>query len=1129
MQSSNWSEVLRSDLDKLSQLSQAPKKAETVTLKEGERRNVTILFLDIQGFTAMSEKLDPEDVQLIIDNCFKILSNEIEKHFGFIEKYEGDRLMALFGSRHASEQDNERAVRAALGMREKFREVNQILAERKIEIGMRIGVNSGLVVTGRIGKGRDQDFTVMGDAVNLASRLEAAAPVGEILISDEVRRTVGDVFLYQSLGEIEVKGKREPISVCCVKGINSEQAERWERSPFTKRIQYVPRIREDALLENALDLAGSREFGAVALSGPAGVGKSRLIYEFLRKLREQRKGDLNVIRATSPAHHRAPFSTFADLFGRLLSGPAFREIMSARPGQAESDRAINVIEYVAGEAEPDAKLQSLEPEALRVEIHLAIRSALERLVARAQEQGTAPLVIYMDDLQWADHASLEVLEFLGGNLERTLPILFIWAFRPEFRPGEKLREQFRVEEVSLNPLSRQESSTILRHVLGETDIGQADMELLVNRSGGNPFFLEELIQSLIDDQILVKREEKWVLTQPVDGGTLPDTLQRIIVSRIDKLDRQAKETLMAASVVGDPVPDRVLLEIGKMMNRAAAVKGQIQHLEDLGFLYGKSEGGLLGSQISFRHALVRDVVYSMILNHNKKILHELTGKALEIAHGDRAEEHAALLFHHFQKSSVTTKAVDYGFMALEKSVRQYAVAEGLETISLLRPWVTTVGDRSRLLEAEIRLHDFQGKRNEQLAAIEALKGLADAMSIPNFQERVALHEANYHVAVGEFRQAKDLAGGGLPCSPDEKGRDSRICMELLKAVGIACYSMGEYEEAYSFYSRGLAIAEKIKDRSVEGSLLNAMGLVHFNSSRPNEALRFYSRTFDIMSEIGDRRGLANALGNQGLVYWTLGSYSMALERSNRSHEIFREIGYRKGQAVTLGNIGVFHHKLGQYREALGCYEKAFALRKEIHDRAGEGYDLVNIGQAYTHLGDFSKALEHFEQGRAVAEEVGSGYLLAENLNCSAIVYRKLGEMDPQLLGRAREHAERALEVSRSHKLIPGQIKAMSNLARTIWLLGEREKGLQYSHEAVKLVESHEAGVEGSEEDAYVNHYHLLEETGQQEEALRYLSTLVTLIKTRAEKIKEEKFRKSFLEEVRQNRYALREWEKHQKP
>ena len=255
MLSSRWSEVLKSDLDKLTQWTALRRRPETVRLKEGERRMVTILFLDIQGFTAMSEKLDPEDVQLIVDHCFTILTGEVEKYHGYVDKYEGDRLMALFGFRQASELDCEQAVRAALGMREKFSEINRILAQRDISVGIRIGIHTGLVVTGRIGKGRDRDFTVLGDAVNLASRLENHAPPGEILVSEDVRRAAGEVFLFDSLGEIQVKGKSRPVSVFIVLGLNPERTERWERSPFTRRSAYVRRDIEDRVLERVeLDL-----------------------------------------------------------------------------------------------------------------------------------------------------------------------------------------------------------------------------------------------------------------------------------------------------------------------------------------------------------------------------------------------------------------------------------------------------------------------------------------------------------------------------------------------------------------------------------------------------------------------------------------------------------------------------------------------------------------------------------------------------------------------------------------------------------------------------------------------------------------------------------------------------------
>jgi tetratricopeptide (TPR) repeat protein len=281
-----------------------------------------------------------------------------------------------------------------------------------------------------------------------------------------------------------------------------------------------------------------------------------------------------------------------------------------------------------------------------------------------------------------------------------------------------------------------------------------------------------------------------------------------------------------------------------------------------------------------------------------------------------------------------------------------------------------------------------------------------------------------------------------------------------------------------------------------------------------------------MRQIGDRRGEGNTLGNRGLVHWTLGEYSKALAQLRQSHNIFQEIGFKKGQAVTLGNLGVAYQKFGQHAEALRCYEKALALRREIHDRAGEGHDIVNIGVTYRHLGDFEKAIQHLEVGKSVAREVGSAYLLAESLNCLGIVYRKMGETDFTYYARAQECAEEALSLAVDHKLIAGEIKALSNLGRVYWLQGEKAKGLQTSGRAMALLEGHGSGVEGSEEDAYVNHYTLLSEAGRGTEAREVLGTLVRLIRSRAEKIQEKEYRRSFLEDVRQNRFALEEWRTH---
>ncbi|MEA2063010.1 MAG: adenylate/guanylate cyclase domain-containing protein, partial [Gemmatimonadota bacterium] len=286
MTSDQWSQLLTTDMDKLF-VGREQKKKEKVQLKKGERRNVTVFFLDIKGFTALSEKLDPEEVTQIIDNVFKVLTAEIIRYGGMVDKYIGDCIMALFGAKKASEDDAERAIRAGLAMLERMEQVNTILVENDIKLGCRIGINTGLVVAGEVGGERQEDFTVMGDTVNTASRLETAAEVNTMLISENTRAQAGDIFDYQALEPIMVKGKEKPLDIFRVQGVLKDRVERWERDSLAKSRDYVGRKSEWDKLETYIAWAfpdsSAPGLKVAGLRADGGIGKSRMVYEFLRR------------------------------------------------------------------------------------------------------------------------------------------------------------------------------------------------------------------------------------------------------------------------------------------------------------------------------------------------------------------------------------------------------------------------------------------------------------------------------------------------------------------------------------------------------------------------------------------------------------------------------------------------------------------------------------------------------------------------------------------------------------------------------------------------------------------------------------------------------------------------------
>ncbi len=1117
----NWSESLRSDLDKLSALGSKKPESRKIELKEGERRVVTILFLDIQGFTAMSEKLDPEDVQLIIDQTFKILTNEIEKFHGFIDKYEGDRLMALFGSRHATEQDCEMALRAALGMQEKFLTINQILKEKNIQVGMRIGVNTGLVVTGRIGKGRDQDFTVMGDAVNLASRLESNAPINQIMIGEDVKKIVEGVFVFQNMGEIQVKGKSKPIQVYCVNAVSENRTQRWERSELSKKSKFVGRSNELRLLNECyLSASTSRGVSGVVIQAQAGTGKSRLIHEFLKS-----KNDHHLISASCLTSHLMPYMLLGDLFKPLFVSFDFESFL--KKDLATYERLMPVINYLCQKSVPDERMKSLDPAALNLEIHLALKLVIESLPTWVGSQKV--IVLWLDDVQWMDEASVEAFKFLFSNLNGKNPIMVIITSRPDVDVVKKMGMGAGTIELHLNPLGLDDCVEIIHNAFEKDLFLTQEKQILVDKSAGNPFYMEELIQSLIDEDIVVKEGDGWKKCKEVNLAHLPDSIHRIIVGRIDRLSSDDKLTLMAASVLFDPINSQIMNAIRKDLGLKSQDLQWADALEQLAFLQRESHDPIYTSW-TFRHSMIREVVYGMILNQNKRILHECVANALEKYFANQLEGKAKLLFHHYSNTSNVEKIKEYGKDTLKQLFFNHASNEGLLIIKTLQELVQSLNIQdeefiSILLQYEAKFHDFMGMREFQLNVIDKLKALKSTGNRPEQQVQYNALMANYYLSIGQFQKAIEqtmlvLDQSMLVQAPLD------VVIDLYRVAGIAKYSLGEFQKANDYYLKGLSMAQKKNDRYYEATFYNAMGLVKYQMGKSNEALDDYQKSLSIHQSLGHLRGQSNALGNQGLVYWGLGEYSKALMHLNASYKIFEEVGFKKGQAVTLGNIGVIYHKLGLYNMALDHYHKALNVRIQISDLAGQGYDHVNLGVVYTHLGDFVKAMSYFERGLDLAKGVDSKYLIVENLNGLAIIHRTTQQNEGLNLMKAKDYALEAVKMAQEYGLIPGQVKALSNLGRIFLLMHDKVQALKHSQEALRLIQNHPSGVEGSEEEALINHYTVLLGVGEKEKAIETLEKMISLIESRAKQISDETFKKNFLTEVRHNRYAILEWKKY---
>ncbi len=566
--------VVATSLAALRQLLSQPEAGHTSALAlKGERKHVTVMFADISGFTAMSEKLDPEEVRGMINGCFERLGEVIDRYGGHIDKFIGDEIMALFGAPAAHENDPERALRAALEMMSALDGFNvEHAAILPKPLALHFGLNSGLVIAGGIGTAQRQDYSVMGDTVNLAARLEDASETGEILVGEDTYRLTAPLFEFEALEPMALKGKEKPVQIYRL--LRAKAAPGQVRGIAGLYSPLVGRTQELAETQATLANFHQGRGGLISVIGEAGLGKSRLIAELSAWCQQTSQVDWATGRALSYGES-ASYLIARDVLRDLLGvGP---EAASAEVGQALKTelealfaaQSADIYPYLAHLLETPLdetaaqRLKYLEGEALHQRIFQAVR---QYLAARTSHR---PLTLVWEDLHWVDPSSLELLDYLLP-LTQTSPLLMIMIYRPareqrvwafHQQVSQRVGEAHRA--ITLAPLSQEESSQLLDNLLESSSLPAQLRQLILTKAEGNPFYIEEVIRALIDSGALTRSAEAqgWVVTAAIDTITIPDTLQGVIMARIDRLTPDTKRILQVASVIGRKFPYRVLADV----------------------------------------------------------------------------------------------------------------------------------------------------------------------------------------------------------------------------------------------------------------------------------------------------------------------------------------------------------------------------------------------------------------------------------------------------------------------------------------------------------------------------------------------------------------------------------------
>ena len=634
---------------------------------EGERKYVTVLFSDLSGYTAMSEKLDPEEVKEITTNIFSQISNVIDKYEGFVEKFVGDAVMALFGVPKAHEDDPIRAIRAA---REIHDLVEALSSEVEKSIGqpisMHTGINTGLVVTGKVDMEKGT-HGVSGDTINLASRLSSLANEDEILVGPGTYRQAEGHFTFESLEPTMVKGKTEPILVHKVLSAKERPVTIHRLSGL--RADLIGRKAEIAELAEAVKDLREGEGRIFSICGGAGTGKSRLVEEFKNTLNLE---EIQWIEGHAYAYSQnIPYSPLIDLLNRVL------QIEEDDPLENVRNKVESGIERLLGKKDDIVpyvgslyslrypEVDDVSPEFWKSRLQGAAQTIISALAKRA------PTIFFLEDLHWADPSFVELLRNTLLHVQQ--PAIVLCVYRPIFSlfTSHQLSGANKIyQEIRLQELSPSEAQDMLESLLKTESIPSELKRFVQQKTEGNPFYLEEFINSLIESGTLIRDNGNWKITKPIIESEISSTIHGLISGRLDRLEKETKRILQEASVIGRAFLYDILKRISELED---TIDRGLSTLERLDLIRARSLQPDL--EYMFKHPLTQEVVYNGLLKKDRQAIHEQVAHVMEELFQDRLPEFYETLAFHFKQGRSVTKAVDYLMKSGEKSLAIYAVEE----------------------------------------------------------------------------------------------------------------------------------------------------------------------------------------------------------------------------------------------------------------------------------------------------------------------------------------------------------------------------------------------------------------------------------------------------------------------
>jgi class 3 adenylate cyclase/tetratricopeptide (TPR) repeat protein len=1036
---------------------------------DGERKTVTALFADIKGSTELEQNLDPEEARAIVDPALKLMIDAVRRYDGYIVQSTGDGIFALFGAPVAHEDHPNRALYAALRMQEELRQHgSRLQAEGRAPVEIRVGVNTGEVVVRSIHTGKGQvEYTPIGHTTNLASRLQTIARTGSIVVSDATRKLCEGYFSLKPLGATKVKGVIEPVNVYEVTGLGPLRT-RLQRSAGRGFTRFVGREREMDAMKAAAQQAKAGRGQIVAAVAEPGVGKSRLFYEFMATA----QSGWMVLEAFSVSHGKAsaylPVIELLCNYFKISSNDDDRtrrekvagrlaildpSLESTRPfiftllGIVEGDEHHRLWEQNLDRL--DEYLHELQKNDPLGQMDAQIRrrrtlDAIKRILLR--ESLNQPLMLIFEDLHWLDEDTQALLNLLADSIA-TARILLLVDYRPEYSHLWSNKTYY--TQLRLDPLGNESADEMLESLLGDSEDLEPLKRLIIEKTEGNPFFMEEMVQVLLDDSALV-RNGSVKLARPLSELKIPPTVNAILASRIDRLPADQKDLLQTLAVIG--MEFRFGL-IRKVVAKPEEELERILSALQLGeFIYEQPSLGEV--EYTFKHALTHDVAYSSLLIERRRVLHDQIGAAFESLYGDNLDDRLAELAHHFARSDNPAKALEYCLRVVQQCVSRGSLLDavahfetGLQLIKKLPP----SGRRDQLeldlrIAADLALATSRGWNAPEYRESSARQiALCKRPGIPWEKVWLALMTVCYaEINLPSMRRACEI--GTELVALAEEHRSAEHLGGALYTLGMGQIFAGDFRPAAESLDRAIAIWDATPDSRVTQPSPMTTALSTFPSvirsvsafnlwvlGYPDQALEWVNKSTELALETGSMTASGSVHNTAMLLFANLRDYQNCKERAEAVNLLATELGNSNRRAMSIFYLAWMQSKAGDLDTGIDRMRQSITEMKATGSELGMDYFLALLATAIGRTGRFDEALHLIDESLLRIERTGQRCWEAE-------VNRLKGELLLAQNGSNPAQAEQsfrtAIEVSRGQHAKSWELRATISLARFLATAGK---------------------------------------------------------------------------------------------